>query len=118
MALRLIFGAIIAFVLAMTILQQSIWGGMGLRKGAIVAFIGFSLLSASIILGTLGYLILELGWKDVYAPIILLSPILLGLSILGASGLYVCRRSLQGRRRRTPPGVDTWIDYGGDIPEG
>ncbi len=94
MPFRLLFVALIAIVIGVAILQQSIWGEMNPRDGAIAAFIGCASVSTAIILGILAYLVIQYQWQDLYSPALLLSPILLTLSVLGAIRVFICRRSL------------------------
>ena len=108
MAFRLLFVALIAFMLGLTILQQSIWGNMGPRKAAVITFIGLVFLSAAVVLGALGYLILNLRDTDPSSPVVVLSLILLSLSILGAAGVYARRRSYEWTRQTTASGLVAW----------
>jgi hypothetical protein len=118
MAFRFIFVALIAFMVGLTILQQSLWGNMGPRKSAIVTFVGLVFLSAAIVLGTLGYLGLNLRGEEPDFAIALLGMVLLGLCTLGAMGIYIQRRSIQGAQQTTLSHTARWIDSDRDIPDG
>ncbi len=59
MEFQLMFIALITLVLGLTTLQQVNSGQNGPRQSAIITFIGCALLSAAIVLGILGYLLLQ-----------------------------------------------------------